>query len=97
MADNPEILAKVREEQLAVRNGDRNVRLTLEMAEKMDYTRWCVKETLRMRPPVLMGLNALDMTKLQFPMKQKRISPLLQITRYLKVGLVLARLIQVQW
>lgn len=55
MADNPDILAKVREEQLAVRCGDRNKRLDLDMAEKMEYTRWCVKESLRMRPPVLMG------------------------------------------
>ena len=55
VADHPEMLAKVREEQLAVRNGDRNVKLTLDIAERMDYTRWCVKETLRMRPPVLMG------------------------------------------
>ena len=55
VADNPEVLAKVREEQLAVRDGDRNKRLTLEMTDKMEYTRWVVKETLRMRPPVLMG------------------------------------------
>ena len=55
MADNPEILAKVREEQLTVRGGDRNKRLDYDMAEKMEYTRWCVKESLRMRPPVLMG------------------------------------------
>jgi sterol 22-desaturase len=54
MADNPDILAKVRAEQLAVRDGDKNKRLTLEMAESMEYTRWCVKESLRLRPPVLM-------------------------------------------
>jgi sterol 22-desaturase len=55
MADHPEMLAKVREEQLAVRNGDRNKRIDYEMTEAMEYTRWCVKETLRLRPPVLMG------------------------------------------
>jgi sterol 22-desaturase len=55
LADNPDILAKVREEQLAVRGGDRNKKLDYDMAEKMEYTRWCVKESLRMRPPVLMG------------------------------------------
>jgi sterol 22-desaturase len=60
IADNPEILQRVREEQLAVRGGDRNKRLDLEMAEKMEYTRWCVRETLRMRPPVLMGLPFYD-------------------------------------
>jgi sterol 22-desaturase len=54
-ADNPEILDRVREEQLFVRDGDRNKRITLEMAENMEYTRCVVKETLRMRPPVLMG------------------------------------------
>ena len=59
MADNPEVLAKVREEQLAVRDGDRNKRLDYDMAEKMEYTRWCVKESLRMRPPVLMGISCL--------------------------------------
>jgi C-22 sterol desaturase len=57
MADNPEILEKVREEQLRVRDGDRNKKLDYDMAEKMEYTRWCVKETLRMRPPVLMGIS----------------------------------------
>lgn len=55
MADHPEMLEKVRQEQLAVRGGDRNKKLTLEMAEQMEYTRCCVKESLRMRPPVLMG------------------------------------------
>lgn len=57
MADNPEILNRVREEQLAVRGGDKNMRLDIDLAEKMEYTRWCVKETLRMRPPVLMGMS----------------------------------------
>ena len=62
MADNPEILEKVREEQLRVRGGDRNKKLDYDMAEKMEYTRWCVKETLRMRPPVLMGMSIRDCT-----------------------------------
>jgi C-22 sterol desaturase len=57
MSDNPELLAKVREEQLAVRGGDKNKRLDIDMAESMEYTRWCVKETLRLRPPVLMGIS----------------------------------------
>jgi len=56
VADNPGIIEKVREEQLVVRGGDRNKRITLEMAEQMEYTRCVVKETLRMRPPVLMGI-----------------------------------------
>jgi sterol 22-desaturase len=57
LADNPDILAKVREEQLAVRGGDKNKRLNYDMAENMVYTRWCVKESLRLRPPVLMGIE----------------------------------------
>lgn len=54
MADRPEILVKVREENLAVRNGDRNQRFSMDILEKMRYTRAVVKETLRYRPPVIM-------------------------------------------
>ncbi|GAB7357717.1 hypothetical protein MBLNU459_g0380t1 [Dothideomycetes sp. NU459] len=54
MADRPEILDKVREENLRMRNGDRNVPYTMDMLENMNYTRAVVKETLRYRPPVLM-------------------------------------------
>jgi len=54
MADRPEILDKVREENLAVRNGDRNQRFSMDILEKMRYTRAVVKETLRYRPPVIM-------------------------------------------
>ncbi|KAI9870331.1 MAG: RNA polymerase C-22 sterol desaturase, partial [Pleopsidium flavum] len=54
MADRPEILEKVREENLAVRNGDRNQRFSMDILEKMTYTRAVVKETLRYRPPVIM-------------------------------------------
>ena len=54
MADRPELLARIREENLAVRNGNRDVRFSLEMLEKLTYTRAVVKETLRYRPPVIM-------------------------------------------
>lgn len=54
MADRPEILDKVREENLAVRNGDRTVRFTMDILENMPYTRAVVKEVLRYRPPVIM-------------------------------------------
>ncbi|KAL2007760.1 hypothetical protein VTN00DRAFT_7742 [Thermoascus crustaceus] len=54
MADRPEILDKVREENLRVRNGDRNTRLSMELLDNMTYTRAVVKETLRYRPPVIM-------------------------------------------
>ncbi|KAF2089430.1 sterol C-22 desaturase [Saccharata proteae CBS 121410] len=54
MADRPELLDQVREENLKVRNGDRNARFTMDMLDNMNYTRAVVKETLRYRPPVLM-------------------------------------------
>ncbi|KAI9799566.1 MAG: hypothetical protein M1825_004492 [Sarcosagium campestre] len=54
MADRPDVLDRVRQEQLAVRDGDRSRRLTMDMLDKMTFTRAVVKETLRYRPPVLM-------------------------------------------
>ena len=54
MADRPEILNRVREENLAVRNGDRNVRFSMDILEKLSYTRAVIKEVLRYRPPVIM-------------------------------------------
>ncbi|KAF7597099.1 RNA polymerase C-22 sterol desaturase [Aspergillus hancockii] len=54
MADRPEILDKVREENLRVRNGDVNAPLTMELLDQLEYTRAVVKETLRYRPPVIM-------------------------------------------
>ncbi len=53
-ADRPEILDKIREENLALRNGDRNVPFSMDLLEKMKYTKAVVKETLRYRPPVIM-------------------------------------------
>ena len=54
MADRPEILDRVRAENLAARNGDRNVRFSMDLLENLPYTRAVVKETLRYRPPVIM-------------------------------------------
>ncbi|GMM40006.1 hypothetical protein FOG51_04031 [Hanseniaspora uvarum] len=54
VADRPDVLAKVREEQLAVRNNDPTKRLSLDMIDEMHYTNMVVKETLRYRPPVIM-------------------------------------------
>lgn len=54
MADQPEILDRVRAENLAVRNEDRHVRVNMDLLEKMPYTRAVIKETLRYRPPVIM-------------------------------------------
>jgi len=54
MADYPAIAAKVRAEQLEVRGGDLDAPLTLEMMDDMPYLRAFVKETLRLKPPVIM-------------------------------------------
>ncbi|RMZ79798.1 hypothetical protein DV738_g3225, partial [Chaetothyriales sp. CBS 135597] len=54
MADRPEWLEKVREENLRLRGGDRNMPFTMDMLESMVATRAVVKETLRYRPPVIM-------------------------------------------
>ncbi len=54
MADRPEILDRVRAENLAVRGGDRTARFSMNMLEGMPFTRAVVKETLRYRPPVIM-------------------------------------------
>lgn len=54
MADRPDLLDRVREENLRVRNGDRNAPFSMDLLESMTFTRAIVKETLRYRPPVIM-------------------------------------------
>ncbi|WBW74031.1 C-22 sterol desaturase Erg5 [Schizosaccharomyces osmophilus] len=54
LADCPDVLQKVREEQFRIRGGDPNVPISLQLLEKMTYTRMVVTECLRLRPPVLM-------------------------------------------
>ncbi|KAF2849768.1 cytochrome P450 sterol C-22 desaturas-like protein [Plenodomus tracheiphilus IPT5] len=54
MADRPEFLDKVREENIKVRNGDIHAPISLDTIEKLQWTRAVVKETLRYRPPVIM-------------------------------------------
>ena len=54
MADRPDLLDKVREENLGLRGGDKNVPFSMDLLESMTYTRAVVKETLRYRPPVIM-------------------------------------------
>ncbi|KAH7385202.1 cytochrome P450 61 [Phaeosphaeria sp. MPI-PUGE-AT-0046c] len=54
MADRPEFLDKVREENIQARNGDIHAPLSLDAIEKLQWTRAVVKETLRYRPPVIM-------------------------------------------
>ncbi|KAK2626325.1 hypothetical protein QTJ16_004587 [Diplocarpon rosae] len=53
-AQRPDVLDKIREENLRVRGGDRNKPVTMDMLDEMVYTRAAVKELLRYRPPVLM-------------------------------------------
>ncbi len=52
-AQRPDILNRIREENLAARNGDKNGPLDLKMLESMTYTNAVVKEVLRYRPPVI--------------------------------------------
>jgi sterol 22-desaturase len=54
MADRPDLLAKVREENLRLRGGDINVPLSMDLLDQCTYTKAVVKETLRYRPPVIM-------------------------------------------
>lgn len=54
LADHPEILAKVREEQERVRGGNFEKPMTLEMMDQMSYLKAFVKESLRLKPPVTM-------------------------------------------
>ena len=72
MADRPELLDRVREENLKVRNGDRDVRFSMDILEKMIYTRAVVKETLRYRPPVIMVPY---LVKKDFPVSDTFIAP----------------------
>lgn len=54
VADRPDVMTKIRDEQLKVRNNDPSVPLTLDLIKSMTFTNHVVKETLRYRPPVLM-------------------------------------------
>ncbi|KAI9054590.1 hypothetical protein LZ554_001743 [Drepanopeziza brunnea f. sp. 'monogermtubi'] len=54
MAQRHDVLDKIREENLRVRDGDKSKRATMDMLDEMVYTRGAVKELLRYRPPVLM-------------------------------------------
>ncbi len=54
MAQRPDVLDRVREENLKVRNGDIHAPLNMDQLESMTYTRAVVRELLRYRPPVIM-------------------------------------------
>jgi C-22 sterol desaturase len=53
-AQRPDVLDRVREENLKVRNGDPYAELNMDQLESLTYTRAVVRELLRYRPPVLM-------------------------------------------
>lgn len=53
MAQRPDVLDQVRQENLEARGGDKNGAIGLDMLESMTYTNAVVKETLRYRPPVI--------------------------------------------
>lgn len=54
VADRPDVVSKIREEQLEVRGGDPSKPLSLDLINQMKFTNCVVKELLRYRPPVLM-------------------------------------------
>lgn len=54
MAQRPEILDRIREENYKVRNGDIWAPVNMDQLESLKYTRAVVRELLRYRPPVLM-------------------------------------------
>lgn len=54
MAQRPDILDRIRDENLKGRNGDVHAAVNIEQLEGMKYTRAVVRELLRYRPPVLM-------------------------------------------
>lgn len=54
IADRPDVMQKIREEQLQVRGGDVTMPLTVDLVDDMKYTYMVVKEALRYRPPVSM-------------------------------------------
>lgn len=64
LADHPDILAKIREEQYRVRSGDVTKPMTLEMLDEMPYIKAVVKESLRLKPPVTMVSKYLAVSEL---------------------------------
>ena len=64
LADHPDVLRKVREEQYSLRNNDPDAPMDFATVERMEYTRAVVKESLRLKPPVIMVPY---MTRRDFP------------------------------
>ncbi|KAL4911429.1 hypothetical protein BDW74DRAFT_164918 [Aspergillus multicolor] len=53
LAQRPDVLNRLREENLNARNGDRHIPFDLPMLESLPYTTAVIKELLRHRPPVI--------------------------------------------
>ncbi|CAL5874788.1 uncharacterized protein PFLUO_LOCUS9090 [Penicillium psychrofluorescens] len=53
LAQRPDVLDRLREENLAARGGDRHKLFDLPMLESLTYTNAVIKELLRHRPPVI--------------------------------------------
>jgi sterol 22-desaturase len=53
LAQRPDVMDRLREENLAIRGGDKNKPFEVAMFEKLTYTNAVVKELLRYRPPVI--------------------------------------------
>lgn len=53
LAQRPEVLNRLRQENLDARGGDRNKQFDLSMLESLTYTNAVIKELLRHRPPVI--------------------------------------------
>lgn len=53
LAQRPDVLSQLREENLAARGGDVHKPFDLEMLESLTYTKAVIKELLRYRPPVI--------------------------------------------
>lgn len=62
LADHPEIMGKLVEEQERVRQGNWDRPLTLEMLEEMTYMNAVVKESMRVKPPVTMVSARITLT-----------------------------------
>ncbi|KAG1504963.1 hypothetical protein G6F52_012133 [Rhizopus delemar] len=54
LADHPDVLEKVYQEQLRLRKDNLQQELSLELMDASTYLRQVIKEILRLRPPVLM-------------------------------------------
>jgi len=54
MAQRPDVLDKIREENLRVRGGDKNKSVSMDDMDEMKYTLAAVRELLRYRPPVIL-------------------------------------------